>query len=379
MNLTIVYGDPREELFGGVEEHTNNLIHHLSKKDDLKIQVVTYGNKNETSMQNSVKYDVSKRLANNIVLYLLFLPFDLYRLMKKIQKQNIDIIHFQGFHPLYCIAAILCQRKYPTVVTLHGISSVEMDYHAKRNFFLKFFSKFTEKHALSRIKNIIVLAPQIEEIIQKMTDSKTFIIPNGVEFDKIKEIKPVNFNKENVIFYIGNFNKLKGIDILIRAFYEVKKSIFDSYLYIAGSGEEEKELKNLVKELDLENDVKFLGFVRGDKKYSMIKSAEVLALPSLWESLPIAVLEGMTCGKPIIASNVGGIPYLVNDGKNGFLVRPGEVNELSDKLITLLKDKKLQEKMGRESLKLSEDFDWNKVSEKTFEVYNEIINEFEGI
>ncbi|MBI5680849.1 MAG: glycosyltransferase family 4 protein [Methanobacterium sp.] len=374
MKLLMVYGDPRVEMFGGVEEHTNNIIHYLSKKHDINIHVLTYGNKNEILKQNDMEINISKRLASNIALYMFLLPFDLYRLMKKINKQNFDVIHFQGFHPLYCMAAMLCQRKYPTVVTLHGISSVEMDYHVKRNFILKFFSKFAEKFALSRIKNIIVVAPQIEEIIQKMTDSKTFMIPNGVNIDLIKSIGSFQSDKNNVIFYIGTLVRRKGLYALIKAFQEVKKSISDSYLYIAGSGDEENELKDLVKELGLENDVKFFGFVKGDRKYSLIKSANVFVLPSFWESLPIAVLEGIACGKPVIASNVGGIPYLVNDGENGFLVMPGEVDELSDKLITLLKDKKLQEKMGNESLKRSEDFDWNKISDKTIEVYNELIN-----
>ena len=205
------------------------------------------------------------------------------------------------------------------------------------------------------------------------------MIPNGVNVNLIKKIEPAKFDKDNIIFFIGNFNERKGIDILIRAFNEVKKSISDSTLFIAGSGEEESNLKNLVKKLDLESDIKFLGFVKGDKKFSLIKSANILVLPSVWESLPIAVLEGMACGKPIIASNVGGIPYLVDEGVNGFLVRPGEVKELSDKIIKVLKNKKLQKSMGKASLKMSEDFEWSKIAEKTFKVYKEIAEEYKGI
>ena len=337
------------------------------------------GDKNEIFTQNNVEYCVFKRLSSNIILYLLLLPFDLYRLIKTVQKQDFDIIHFQGFHPLYCLSAILCQRKYPTVITLHGISSVEMDFHMQRNFIFRFFSKISEKFAISKIKDIIVLAPQIEQIIRKMTDSKTYIIPNGININSISSIEPFHSNKKNIIFYIGNLIKIKGVDVLINSFYEVKKYIPDSYLFIAGTGEERNELKELVKELDLENDLYFLGYISGEEKYSLMKSANVLVLPSLWESLPIAVLEGMACGKPIIASNVGGVPYLVDDGVNGFLVQPGEVNELADKIITLLKDKKLQEAMGRESLNRSEDFEWNKIAEKTFEAYKEIIGEYNWI
>jgi glycosyltransferase involved in cell wall biosynthesis len=374
MNLTVVYGDPREEMFGGVEEHTKNLIRHLSNNFDTDIRILTYGNRKENFKKNNVKYDISKRSSGNIVLSSLLLPFELYRLMKRIRKQNFDLIHFQGFHPLYCMAAVLCQRKCPTVITLHGISSVEMDYHIERNFIFRYFSKMIEKYAVSKIKNIIVVAPQIEKIINGMTGSKTFMIPNGVAISSIKEIKPTKFNKENIIFFIGNLTKRKGVDVLIRSFCDVENSFSDSCLLIAGSGGEEEELKSLVQHLGLENKIKFLGFLKGNEKFSLMKSANILVLPSLWESLPIVVLEGMACGKPIIASDVGGIPYLVHDGVNGFLIQPGEIKELSNKIITLLEDKKLQEKMGKESLKRSEEFDWNKIALKTYEVYVEIIN-----
>jgi len=299
--------------------------------------------------------------------------------MREINRKSPDIIHLQGTHPLYCLTAILSQRRYPTIITVHGIMAVEMEFHLKRNFLLRFLSKFIEKKTLSMIRNIIVVAPQIGEIIHEMNGINTFMIPNGVNVNLIKKIEPAKFDKDNIIFFIGNFNERKGIDILIRAFNEVKKSISDSNLFIAGSGEEESNLKNLVKKLDLESDIKFLGFVKGDKKFSLIKSANILVLPSVWESLPIAVLEGMACGKPIIASNVGGIPYLVDEGVNGFLVRPGEVKELSDKIIKVLKNKKLQKSMGKASLKMSEDFEWSKIAEKTYKVYKEIVEEYKGI
>lgn len=374
MNILMVYGDPRKIAFGGVEEHTNNLIHYLSRKD-VYINVLTYGDDNAVSHLEGVNYHVFNRLVNNLFLYLFFLPYDLFRLINCIRKLDFDIIHFQGFHPLFCLAAIWCQRKYPTVITMHGISSVEMNYHKNRNYFFKVFSKIIEKYTYSKIKNKIIVAPQIEKLINKPQQcSKTYIIPNGVDINLINSIKTSKSNKGNRIIFIGNLIQRKGVCDLIRVIYEVKKDISDVCLLMVGSGEEERNLMILVKELGLETNVKFFGFVKGNKKYTLIKSADIFVLPSYWESLPIVVLEGMACGKPIIASNVGGVPYLVNDGVNGFLVPPGNINKLSDKIITLLKDKELQEKMGNESLKHSKGFDWNKIAKKTYDVYYEIIN-----
>jgi glycosyltransferase involved in cell wall biosynthesis len=129
--------------------------------------------------------------------------------------------------------------------------------------------------------------------------------------------------------------------------------------------------------LGLENNVSFLGFIRGDERFSYIKAAKFLVLPSFWEVLPIVVLEGMACGKAIVASNVGGIPYLIEDGVNGYLIKPGDAQNLAEKIILLLENGENLFDMGQESLNKVQAFRWEKIAAETSRVYSTIVNAYE--
>jgi glycosyltransferase involved in cell wall biosynthesis len=144
-------------------------------------------------------------------------------------------------------------------------------------------------------------------------------------------------------------------------------------LYIAGSGPEENKLKELVKELNIEENVNFLGYISGIKKYSYYKSADVCVFPSIYEAFGIVLLEAMACGKPVVASNVGGIPFVVEEGKTGLLFESGNVEDLADKIVTILKDEELREKMGEAGRERAKEFTWDKIAERTVEVYKEIL------
>jgi glycosyltransferase involved in cell wall biosynthesis len=369
LKLLLIYGDPRIDTFGGVEEHNRNLIEYLSSNENVNLKILTYGENEELNN----KTHILRRLTNKLWIYPFIIIYDVYRLMREIKRINPDIIHFQSTHPLYCLGAILAQRNYATVITVHGIMAVEMKFHNERSFLLKFFSKFSEKIALSRIKNIIVVAPEIEEIIKKITDSNTYIIPNGVKLDNIPKINPIKLYGENNILFIGNLVCRKGVHYLIEACSKINNSITNFRLFIVGSGVNEDYFKCMVEKYGLKNKVEFVGFIEGNKKYSYLKAVDLMVLPSMWESLPIVVLEAMACGKPVIASNVGGVAFLVRDGVNGFLVNPGDVDDLAKKMYLLLNDSQLQLEMSRESLRMVKNFEWSKIVDRTVNVYKEII------
>jgi glycosyltransferase involved in cell wall biosynthesis len=169
--------------------------------------------------------------------------------------------------------------------------------------------------------------------------------------------------------FLGNLRELKGAHILIEALGIVKRSIPDIYLLIAGSGSQEARLKAMVSASGLEDNVSFMGFIRGDEKFSYIKASRLLVLPSFWEALPITVLEGMACGKAVVASAVGGVPYLVHDGENGYLVRPGNAADLATRIVELLDNDVLLAGMGADSLRKVQDYRWEKIAVDTYSIY----------
>jgi glycosyltransferase involved in cell wall biosynthesis len=177
------------------------------------------------------------------------------------------------------------------------------------------------------------------------------------------------------ILFMGRLEKIKGVDILIRSIPFVANSIPDVHLYIAGSGEEEGKLKHLVKKLDIGENVTLLGFVSEDEKWSYYKSTDLCVVPSVEGPFGIVLLEAMACGKPVIASNVGGIPYIVEDGKTGLLFECGDIEGLTEKVSTLLQNKEMREKMGAEGLEKAKEFSWDMIAERTVELYKEVISE----
>ena len=168
----------------------------------------------------------------------------------------------------------------------------------------------------------------------------------------------------------------KGIDTLIDAIPLVKKRVKNIKLMIAGKGPAEEKLIKKVKSNDIENHVTFLGYVEEKQKFLYMNSTDVFILPSYWESFPAVILEAMACGAPVIASNVAGIPYAVSDGVNGFLFEPGNINQLSEKILKILLNKKLLKKMREDTKIQVKKFDWPNIAKETRNVYYTILKEY---
>jgi glycosyltransferase involved in cell wall biosynthesis len=371
MRVMMVAGDPIScDNYGGVEEHTGNLIRYLSNIEQLDLQVFIFPNP-YTIRQRRIHY--LNRLTGKRLLYPLIGILDVIRLKKIIKRSMPDIVHFQGTSPLFCIAALLIQRKYSVIITMHGILMRETRYRSEGNLILGILSRYIERYTVIKLEHLIVVAPQIKNIIN-IRKNRTYVVPNGVDLNEIEKVAPAIIEKEHLIMFIGSLVELKGVHILIEALRVAKLSIPDIHLLVAGSGPQEMRLKEMVLASGLNDNVSFLGYLTGEAKFSHIKAAMFLIVPSLWESLPIVVLEGMACSKAIVASNVGGIPYLIENRINGYLVEPGDVQDLAQKIILLLENDEVLVSMGKASLEKVREFTWENIARETFEVYSTIIN-----
>ena len=143
---------------------------------------------------------------------------------------------------------------------------------------------------------------------------------------------------------------------------------------IEGEGEEERKMKKLCVELKIEKNVIFAG-ERSDIP-EILFSKDIFVLPSLREGLGLAILEAMACGKPVIATNVGGIPEVVKDGENGILVSPKDPEALYRAMNELLDDREKREKMGRIGKRVCEEsFSSNAMIEKIENLYDSLLSE----
>ena len=355
---------------GGVTMHIKKITKYLSFREDIEMHLITIGNKNEkTKIGNLNIHMIKKSLP-----YPFSIPSLVWFLKHKIIELNPDIVHAQGSFAPYSTAAALVRNKYPTLLTMHGILAKELKFHKGINFiFILFIHKPNEKYVVSKISNIIAVSLHVKNVISDMTQSQIYVIQNGIDFEDIHNVQPHKSIEYPSILFVGGLSKVKGIDTLLNAVPIIRKKILNLCLYIAGSGPEENKLKELVKELNIEENVNFLGYVSEIEKYSYYKSADVCVFPSIYEPFGIVLLEAMACGKPVVASNVGGIPFVVEEGKTGLLFESGNVEDLADKIMTILKNEELREKMGEAGRERAKEFTWDKIAERTVEVYKEIL------
>lgn len=179
-------------------------------------------------------------------------------------------------------------------------------------------------------------------------------------------------SEKPVILYLGRLKAYKSIEVLIKAFRRVIEYMPEAVLVIAGSGEEEENLKITAKGLGLSNkQIIFKGKVSAKEKVDLLQKAWVLVNPSFMEGWGIVTIEASACGTPVIASNVSGLRDSVRDQEAGYLVAYGDVAGFAENILKIIKNKHLRDKMGREGVAWAHNFDWKKSSEMFFNAFKD--------
>ena len=293
----------------------------------------------------------------------------------KKKKIEFDLIHSHFTWSMGYVGARL-KEKYnvPFIVTAHGYDIYDLPFRDE---------KWRERieYVLNSANYVITVSNSNLECIKKL-DVKTpvKVIPNGFRPDlfypknseECKKILELPSDKK-AILTVGNLVEIKGHKYLIEAMNEVVKHRKDVLCIIVGSGKLKNKLEKQIKKLKLEDHVKLVGGKTHDEIPIWMNAADLFVLPSLRESFGVVQIEAMACGKPVVASNVGGIPFVVEEGKTGLLFESGNVEDLADKIMTILENEELREKMGEAGRERAKEFTWDKIAERTVEVYKEIL------
>ncbi len=253
-----------------------------------------------------------------------------------------------------------------------------------------------EKKVIAKANRIIAatLAEKSQlEFLYGAPSSKISVIPPGVDTrhfypiakDEAKEVVGVPLNTHTILF-VGRIEPLKGIDLLIQAISIIQKNgelqcCPHNLVIIGGEPNAKTEemnaemarLQDMVDELKIENFVIFLGKQNQQMLPYYYSAAEVVVMPSHYESFGMVALEAMACGTPVVASQVGGLAFLVRDGVTGFVVPGNDVQTLAKRLVELIKNKELRDKLGSNSSEYAQLYAWENISEKMIEVYHQIL------
>ncbi len=292
-------------------------------------------------------------------------------------EKNIEFIHAHWILPQGVVGTWLKRLTgKPLIVTIHGSDLFPL----KNSIFLKLQKNVVKKADLITVNS----AATQEELLRRFPEAKkkTILIPMGVNTDCFKPrkiAKPPEYKGKKIILFVGRLSDQKGVQYLIEAMPAILKKHKNSLLLIIGDGPYRQELEEKITEKKVNGAVKFLGALQQDEIAYFHNICDVFVLPALsnetgTEALGLSLLEAMASGCAVVGTNVGGIPTVVSNGKNGILIEQKNPKELSHAISSLLyspKKAKVLGKCARESVK--KNYSWKFVSKKFAEVYGEVL------
>jgi glycosyltransferase involved in cell wall biosynthesis len=361
----------KAELSGGVEARAFQVAKQLAKKHEvvvlssrergtpeedefLGIKVFRFGKKREYSQ----KWSLVERLS---FLY-----------EGERTKEKFDLIDGYSFISYPIAWRVSRQQGIPAIATYHDVWLGKW----VRNIGLSgFLGEIIERYALSREweRFISVSGYTRDKLIEHGVEKNRIeVITNGIDLSEFARVKARKYRQPTVCC-ISRLVEYKRVSDLIKALGQVKKEIPDVKCKIIGSGPEEFKLKALVDELDLRNNVEFLGFVKEHQQViRILKASHVFCLPSIVEGFGIVVVESMAAGVPFVASD---IPPLLEaaDGGGGLFFKPLDHQDLADKLLRVLKDAKVQNSLAKAGVRKAKKYDWKILVKKIAKVYDDVL------
>ena len=289
--------------------------------------------------------------------------------------KDYNLIDIAAFGYLNCFSAKILSliKDKPLVFTWHQyFSSYFIGYFG----FLKGnIARILERLSTKLSKNHIAVSEHVKsELVKRgIRKESVEVIYNGADIKLAERVKKQN--KSYDLIYVGRLNYQKNLSLLVESINIAKDNLPGIKVCIIGGGAEKKRLLNLIKKYGLEKNFDFLGEIKDRKRiFSLMKSSKVFVLPSLLEGFPLTIVEANACGLPVITTKTewNNTSEYISNGKNGIFAHPDK-NDFSGKIVYLIKNEKIREKMAKIGKKRAENFDWDKIAEKAEEYYFRIL------
>jgi len=358
MRIAIIINLFPPKWLAGTELATYHLAEHLAKKGH-EIHVIT--SQDEGTAENSYeKGFYIHRLSKKNIRFLSPLLFwkDIFWIIQRIKP---DIVHGQDISS--GIPALLTKKllKIPFLIYGRGTDVYDPDW----------FAKLTIKTIIKNADSVIALTSDMKKAMQAIYDRDISVISNGIELNNYTNEPPVQNvgGSEKRILFVGRLHPIKGVQYLLQAMQIVHAEMPDVRLILVGDGEEREYLESLTDRLEIRGCVEFAGRVPHEKIQGYLGQADVFVLPSLSEGFPNVILEAMAWGLPIVASRVGGIPDIMMNNTNGFLVEVKDTDDMANKIILLLQENALREKISDNNKLQVKKYSWDDVIFKLEKIY----------
>ena len=312
---------------------------------------------------------VRSRLA-----FALTFPITLGFLLWLILRHRIDVVNVHYPSAMFGYFAV-CRRMVPRlrlVVSVHGTDLLSPDGTRKA---LDPLLDLLLRSADSIVAPSNGFAQQCE--LPAELSPALHVIHNGV--DRAEFSRRTN-RRPNLVLTVASLDVWKGLDVLIRAFARARHEHDDLALVVAGDGPERASLEKLAREVGLEGAVAFLGYVDRPTLTRLMAMCTVFVLPSRSEPFGIAIVEALAAGAPVIATRVGGIPEILDDGTVGILVPPDDERALAESLVRLLHDAELRRVLStRGPARVSSAFLWSLTGRRYLSLFERLLDASDGV
>lgn len=378
-------------VFGGTEVLIFNEKEGLIKRGH---EVKVFSSDVSNDQANFGDYTFKGFNENSIIKWFNYVfNFNSYIKIKQVLREyKPDIIHLHNIFYQVSPSVLLGVGNIPTVLTLSsyelicptgalikpdGYRCVSPGKHDLRctgsikGYLYETIKQFIHKYLLKKIAIYIAPSESIKGDFsnQKIISSPITVIHNGIQ---LMEFSPmVNYKR---LLYVGRLSKEKGVEVLLRAIKIIKERIPEIIVDIVGDGPEKNILMKLSNDLDLDNNVRFVGSIPHNKIGDFYKLCTAIIVPSICaDNFPTVCIEAMSIGRPIIGSRVGGIPELIDDRNTGYLIQSGNPEQVANKVTYLVKHPDLIRSMGKKAFIKSKLFGLDEHLNSLEQLYKSVI------
>lgn len=377
-------------VWGGIASYCINLCRALSDRVEFHVFTISQKAKEAQPVTGDripmvqVHYLSS---GSNVSLPILGYQINLARRMPRLIKEyDLDLVHSAA--PLADQLLRIRGINVPHVLTYHttllgqrqGTASSGArfkDLHSSEKLTLLFYPllRLFESLSLRRTQNVIAVSKAVREQLVNSYQYKgqVTVIPNGIDTEMFQPNRKDDGGKR--VLFSGRLIAWKGPQFAVKAMPQVLKQHQDVVFVFAGAGDQKPYLRMLGETGIPKHNYEF-GYVNYEEMPQFYSSGDILILPSLLEGFPIAILEAMACGLPVVASNVGDVGKLVQDGITGFLIDKGDYKTLADRINMLLADGVLRERISQAARRLVVDnYSATIMGQRTLEVYQKVLED----
>jgi glycosyltransferase involved in cell wall biosynthesis len=393
--------------WGGVGTYCIELARALA--DKVEVHVVTLGREeggklvySRENIEDFFNGRIQAHLlttspARDTFVYNGKMQFAVYRKLGRIAREyHFDVVHSNFPQMADLLLKIRGSLSLPSVTTIHttikgqkdGIMSsgqtfLKMDLSEKYTLLLYPALRMAEELYLRRSKDFITVSSWMKGVIEENYPhiSNLRVVHNGVDAKTfVPRTKGSNDDSifknmtHKLVLFSSRLTVAKGVQFFIQAIPKILQENKDVHFAFTGAGPKEYWISLLNKLGINKSFYTFFGYV--DYKYlpSLYAQADIFVAPSLYENLPIRILEAMSCESAVVASNICAIPEVITHGENGMLIPPGDVDELASTIGMLLRDDELRNRLGKAARQtIIKGFTWNAIAEKTLRIYKQLL------